>query len=82
MPTNNSFPGYRLLPKTLLIAKRSDGAEIFAIAVCDMGAIIKVVTDGENEEEILLNSFLNHTYPDSLTWDEKNLEILETNLPK
>jgi len=71
------FPKYQRLKKEVQIATRSDKARIVAIASSGLGLVIQVVTSAKRSEEILLDSFLNHTPAGSLKWDEKKWAEVE-----
>jgi hypothetical protein len=69
------FPSYKKMSE-LLIATRSDRAKIIAVASSRLGLVVQVETD-KRSEEMLLDGLLNHTPPDSLSWNEQNWEKVE-----
>ena len=71
------FPEYQRLQEEVQIATRSDKAKIIAIASSRLGLVIQVETDAKRSEEMLLDSFLNHTAGQPLDWDEEKWAQVE-----
>jgi len=69
------FPGYKPIEE-IQIATRSDKANVIAIASCQLGLIVRVESNPPSQG-MLLDSLLNHTPPDSLSWNEENWAKVE-----
>lgn len=71
------FPDYVRLKEEVQIATRSDQVQVLAVAYCRFGIIIQTQKGRDRSTETLLNTFLNHTPPDSLSWNEEQWATAE-----